>query len=137
MTDEEDNASQTLVDKLIAALLGLPWVDVLDDALDGLLKEIQGRSYKGLYEVLEYESRLELKDREGKTVTFKRRERVPYVQDNVTAYQDYTRRDGETLLNLRCKHHASGTTAGRQPVLRDGNECIGHRESPPVPCRDY
>jgi hypothetical protein len=55
-----------------------------------------------LYEVLEYESTLELKDREGRKATFKKREKVRYLQDNVIAYQDQAWGDGEILLNYRC-----------------------------------
>jgi len=52
--------------------------------------------------VLEYESTLELKDREGKTATFKKREKVRYLQNKVIAYQDQAWGDGEILLNYRC-----------------------------------
>jgi hypothetical protein len=55
-----------------------------------------------MYEVLEYESTLELKDRGGKQATFKKREKVRYLQDNVIAYQDQAWGDGEILLNYRC-----------------------------------
>jgi len=66
MTDEDDNANQNLVDKLIAVLLRLPRADALSDAVKAPHKAIQGRSHRGLYEVLDYESTLELKDGEGK-----------------------------------------------------------------------
>jgi len=54
-----------------------------------------------MYEVLEYESTLELKDRGGKRATFKKREKVRYLQDNVIAYQDQAWGDGEILVNYR------------------------------------
>ncbi|MEA3375339.1 MAG: hypothetical protein U9R72_03975 [Chloroflexota bacterium] len=102
MTDEKDNDNQNLVDKLIAVLLRLPWADVLGDALEAVYRAIQGRSYRGLHEVLEYESTLELGDCEGKTATFRKREKVRYLQDNVIAYQDQAWGDGEILLDYRC-----------------------------------
>jgi hypothetical protein len=74
----------------------------LADALKALRKAIQGRSYRGLYEVLDYESTLELEDRAGKKATFKKREKVRDLQDNVIAYQDQACGDGEILLNYRC-----------------------------------
>jgi len=55
-----------------------------------------------MYEVLKYESTLELKDRGGKRATFKKREKVRYLQDNVIAYQDQAWGDGEILVNYRC-----------------------------------
>jgi len=102
MKDEKDNDNQSLVNKLITALLGLPWVEMLGGALKALRQAIQGRSEKGLYEVLEYESTLELKDREGKRATFRKREKVRYLQNNVIAYQDQAWGDGDILLNYRC-----------------------------------
>lgn len=102
MTDEKRNDSQSLFDKLIAILSGLPWLDVLGEAWKIARKVIQGRSYTGMYEVLEYESTLELKDRGGKRATFKKREKVRYLQDNVIAYQDQAWGDGEILVNYRC-----------------------------------
>jgi len=51
--------------------------------------------------VLDYESTLELKDRQGEKATFKKREGVRYLQDNVVAYQDQAWGHGEILLNYR------------------------------------
>jgi len=102
MPDEKRDGSQSLLDKLIAVLSGLPWLDVLGEAWKILRKVVQGRSYRGMYEVLEYESTLELKDRGGRKATFKKREKVRYLQDNVIAYQDQAWGDGEILVNYRC-----------------------------------
>jgi hypothetical protein len=44
--------------------------------------------YHGTYEVLKYEAILELKDRGGKRATFKKHEKVRYLQNNAIAYQD-------------------------------------------------
>ena len=68
-----------------------------------LLPQVMGGgSVRGLYEVLEYESTLELKDRKGKKATFRKREKVRYLQDSVIAYQDQAWGDGEILLDYRC-----------------------------------
>ena len=101
MTDEKHNDNQSLFDRLIAVLSGLPWLDVLGEVWKIVRKVIQGRSYRGMYEVLEYESTLEVKDRGGKRATFKKREKVRYLQDNVIAYQDQAWGDGEILVNYR------------------------------------
>ena len=110
MKDEKDNDDQSLIGRLIAALLRLPWTDVLRHALKAPRETLQGCSYQGLYEVLEYESTLELGDCEGKTATFTKRQKVRYLQDNVIAYQDQAWGDGEILLNDRC---TSGTPVDR------------------------
>ena len=49
---------------------------------------MQGRSYNGMYKVLEYESVLELKDRGGKEAIFRKRKTVRYLQDNVIVFHD-------------------------------------------------
>jgi hypothetical protein len=55
-----------------------------------------------MYEVLRYEAKLGLKDRGGKRATFKKQEKVRYLQDNVIAYRDQAWGDGEILINYRC-----------------------------------
>ena len=102
MTDKSDNDHQSLSEKLLAILLQLPCANVVSDALKALRKASQNRSYRGLYEVLDYESTLELKDPKGKDATFKKREEVRYLQNNVIAYQDQAWGDGEILLNYHC-----------------------------------
>jgi hypothetical protein len=57
---------------------------------------------EGMYEVVEYESTLELKDPEGKKAIFHKREKVLYLQDNIIAYQDQAWGDGKILQNYRC-----------------------------------
>ena len=42
---------------------------------------MQDRSYGGMYEVLGYESTLELKDWGGKRAAFRKQEKVRYFQD--------------------------------------------------------
>jgi hypothetical protein len=102
MPNEKRSDYQRLLDKLITMLSGLPWLDLLEKAWKIIWKLIQGQPDPGMYEVLEYESTLELKDRGGKRATFKKREKVRYLQDNVIAYQDQAWGDGEILLNYRC-----------------------------------
>ena len=65
-------------------------------------KAFQGLADEGLYEVLEYESTLELKDTRGVHATFHKREKVHYLQNNIIAHQDQAWADGEFLLDYRC-----------------------------------
>ena len=88
MADKKRDDNQTFFDKLIDVLLRLPWPDVLVDAWKVTCRVMRSWTGNGMYEVLEYESTLELKDRGGKRATFKKREKVRYLQDNVIAYQD-------------------------------------------------
>jgi hypothetical protein len=102
MGDDKHNDDRNLFDKLIAVLLRQSWLDVLGDVGKIVRRVVQGWSYKGMYEVLEYEATLELEDPEGKRATFKKREKVRYLQDNVIAYQDQAWGDGEILVDYRC-----------------------------------
>ena len=74
---------------------------MLKEAHNLIRKVVPGQS-SGTYGVLKYESTLELKDHEGKRATFRKREKVRYLQNNVIAYQDQAWGDGEILLNYRC-----------------------------------
>ena len=102
MTDKEHNDSQNPLTKLITILLKLPRLEVLGDVWEIVQRVVQVLSPKNMYEVLEYESTLILKDRGGKRATFKKREKVRYLQDNVIAYQDQVWGDGEILIKYRC-----------------------------------
>jgi hypothetical protein len=55
-----------------------------------------------MYEVLDYESQLELRDAGGKTAVYHKRQRVRFLQDNVIAYQDMAWGDGEIFASYRC-----------------------------------
>ena len=102
MTNEKHNDSQSFLDKLVSVLPGSSWLELVQKAWKIIRKLIQRRSYAGMYEVLEYESTLELKDGGGERATFKKREEVRYLQDSIIAYQDQAWGDGEILLNYRC-----------------------------------
>jgi hypothetical protein len=80
----------------------LPW-NVLFEQGGKLLNFIAGQIQKrGLYEVLEYESTLELLDSSGKLARYSKRQQVRYLQNNIIAYQDQAWGDGEILVNYRC-----------------------------------
>lgn len=54
-----------------------------------------------MYEVLEYESTLELHDTKGKIATFTKRKKVHYLQNNIIAFQDYGWGDGEQFTDYQ------------------------------------
>lgn len=49
----------------------------------------------GMYEILEYDSTLELLDAKGKTAVFKRRQKVKFLQNHIIAFQDHAWGDGD------------------------------------------
>ena len=102
MKGENTQNNQTILGKLIPVIFKLPSLDVLNDLSEQMRKLVQHFIPKGMYEVLDYESTLELIDQEGKEATIKKREKIRYLQDNVIAYQDQAWGDGKTLINYRC-----------------------------------
>ena len=60
------------------------------------------KSSQGMYEVLDYESCLELVDAKGKKAILNKCERVRFLQDNIIAYQDKAWGDGNIFANYKC-----------------------------------
>ena len=88
--------------RLMNIIQYLPWIEIFIDLWRVGNKAIRGLSVEGMYEVLEYESTLELKDLKGKQAFFRKREKVRYLQENIIAYQDQAWGDGRILQNYRC-----------------------------------
>jgi len=93
---------QRRLPKWLSAIPGLQYIGILFNTWDQGNKLLSRLLNEGIYEVLEYESTLELKDKSGKEASFRKRERVRYLQDNIIAYQDQAWGDGEILLNYKC-----------------------------------
>jgi len=99
--EKGDSKEENTLSKVVAILLGLPWVEIITEAWKLGSKMLQGLTHEGMYEVLEYESTLELHDKTGKRATFKKRKKVRYMQNEIIAYQDYGWGDGEQFLNYK------------------------------------
>jgi hypothetical protein len=80
----------------------LPWLQIAAGGWKLARKLWRGLADEGMYEVLEYESCLELLDSKGRRARFTKREKVRYLQNNILAYQDHAWGDGEILLDYRC-----------------------------------
>ena len=87
---------------LLTIALDLPWFELLGKIWKIGRKIIRGWSNEGMYEVLDYESTLEVKDNRGEKAIIRKREKVRYLQDNIIAYQDQAWGDGEILLGYKC-----------------------------------
>ena len=83
-------------------LLNLPWPEMAGQFWQIGKKIMRGLFNEGMYEVLDYETTLELYDGKGMKATLRKREKVQYLQDNIIAYQDQAWGDGEILLAYRC-----------------------------------
>src|SRR5258708_2698203 len=61
-----------------------------------------GGQHQRMYEILEYESTLELLDTQGKNAIFHKHQRVKFMQDNIIAFQDYAWGEGTNIFASYC-----------------------------------
>ena len=101
-SDNSQDKQSSPLSQLFGLFTGIPIGNLLSIGLELGPKLFGGHRLEGMYEVLEYESTLELKDTKGKCACFRKREKVRYLQDNIIAYQDQAWGDGEILLGYRC-----------------------------------
>jgi hypothetical protein len=102
MADEERTTPLNRLEQLLKALLNSQWLEILVEAWKFVQKLSHGLTEEGMYEVLEYESTLELLDKRGQRARVSKREKVRYLQNNIIAYPDQAWGDGKILLNYRC-----------------------------------
>ena len=63
----------------------------------------QKSQYHGMYEILDYESTLEIVDHKGDTAILRRREVIRFLQDNVVAIHDHAWGDGQIFADYQCQ----------------------------------
>ena len=85
----------------LLAWLSQNWLAILPD-LYGYLRRWLKRRHQGMYEILDYDTTLELLDVKGKTAVFKKQQRVKFLQDHILAFQDYAWGDGEIFAAYHC-----------------------------------
>jgi hypothetical protein len=78
------------------------WVDVAWEIYQGIRQLMTHASEQGVYEIIEYDSTLELVDPKGKEAIFKRRQKVKFLQDNIIVFQDHAWGDGDIFANYKC-----------------------------------
>ena len=88
--------------QVLTIALDLPWFQLLGRIWKIGRKIVRGWSREGVYEVLDYECQLELKDKKGNLATIQKREKIHYLQDYITSYQDQAWGDRNVFLNYRC-----------------------------------
>jgi len=94
--------SDAVLDRLVAIVWGLPWLEILSEVWKAGLKLWNGMAHEGMYEVLDHTVTLELQDKNGQQALVRKRQKVRYLQNNIIAYQDQAWGDGEILLDYRC-----------------------------------
>lgn len=101
-TNPRASDTSSLIQRLLALLLKVPWLEVAAELWRLVGHRWRGLSSEGMYEVLDYTTRLELLDAGGRRARVTKRETVRYLQNNILAYQDQGWSDGETFLDYRC-----------------------------------
>jgi len=94
--------SQRLPERLVPILIGLPWLEIVASAWKTGSKLFRGLAHEGMYEVLSYQSTLELKDNRGEKAVLQKNEKVCYLQNNILAFQDQAWGEGKILQGYRC-----------------------------------
>ena len=102
MEDQSKNDNIGLLIRLTTLALNNQVVGLSAELLKLARKLWRGWSEEGMYEVLDYQVQVEIKDAKGKNVLHRKREKVRYLQSNIIAYQDQVWGEGEFLVNYRC-----------------------------------
>lgn len=76
---------------------------MLLDACDVLSRWWDERRYRGMYEILDYRSTLELLEPNGGEARLTRREVIRFLQDNVVGIHDHAWGDGQIFASYRCQ----------------------------------
>ena len=102
MLNYKQTQANSLAGRLLSLFLGLSWLEVPPDLLKSARYFWEKLTDSGMYEVLEYDSTLELLDEYGYRARFSKREKIRYLQNNIIAYQDQAWGDGQILIGYRC-----------------------------------
>ncbi len=97
------NSGLALIQSWLSIASELSWIKTIGQIWVMGRKLLHGLSSEGMYEVLDYETVLEIKDKQGKNAVLKKHEKVRYLQNNIIAFQDQAWGDGKSLVNYRCK----------------------------------
>ena len=77
------------------------WIAVFSSLYHSLRHALTPGAEQGMYEILDYDATLDLKDIKGKTAVFKRRQRVKFLQDHIIAFQDHAWGDGKIFADYK------------------------------------
>lgn len=86
----------------LTLLANFPWFEFFSRILNLCRRIVRNLTQVGIYEVLSYECQLELKDKNGRLATVQKTEKVRYLQNRISAYQDQAWGDGDVFLNYQC-----------------------------------
>lgn len=100
-TDGTRPSSHQLVRSILACLPN-GWLALLLDVYLVARRWLIQHRHEGLYEILDYDATLELKDRTGTNAIFTKRQKVKFIQDHILAFEDYAWGDGDIFADYHC-----------------------------------
>lgn len=124
-TQDRSSSPDSLARTLLTCL-SQDWFTLFFDVYRTLRRLVQRYSREGMYEILDYETTLELLDSKGKKAIFKKRQRVKFLQDYINTFQDYAWGDGNIFADYQC---APGTVVDRYQEGDRWNILISLRET--------
>ncbi|MBN1991945.1 MAG: hypothetical protein JW953_04530 [Anaerolineae bacterium] len=86
----------------LPAYFSSDWITLFLDLYQIISKWFNPHRREGIYEILDYDSTLELLDTKGKTALFKKRQKVKFIQNHILAFEDYAWGDGEIFADYQC-----------------------------------
>lgn len=101
-TDRPHPHQPRTISRLLVPLLTSDWVALLGLAWRIGRQIISRKAHEGMYEVLDYESRLELLDPGGQLAILTKHQQVRFLQDGILAYNDKAWGDGEIFADYQC-----------------------------------
>ena len=87
---------------LIVPSLASNWNAIMARLFPFIRARLAKRANRNLYEILDYDLTVDLRDKDGRLAVFRRRQKVRFLQDHVIAYQDEAWGDGEVLASYKC-----------------------------------
>ena len=85
----------------LLAVFSLEWVAALIEVTHSLYHLLAHGHNQGMYEILSYDSTLELVDPKGTTAVFKRHQKVRFLQDHTFAFQDHAWGEGNLFADYQ------------------------------------
>lgn len=86
----------------LVAYLSQDWLIALLDLYQFVCHFFAQRQLSGIYEILAYDSALELLDAKGRVAVFKRHQKVKFLQNHITVFQDHAWGDGNIFADYKC-----------------------------------
>jgi hypothetical protein len=98
-----DNSSNNIsLFRFFMALFNSNTIELLSVIAKYASRVWSSRIHEGMYEVLDYQSVLELKDAKGLVAILHKRQQVRFLQANIIAYQDKAWGDGDIFADYKC-----------------------------------